>query len=239
MHRAYHCWESPALGRPMELLIFGHAGAPVIVFPTSRGRFFEYEDRGMVATLGYQIEQGWIQLCCVDSVDAESWYCGWVHPRDRLRRHDQYEQYILQEVLPFIRRQNSNPYTMVHGCSFGATHAMLFGLRHPMHFNRILAFSGLMDIRSFMDGYHDQEVYFHNPVEFIGGLQPGQYADAIRRLDIIMAIGRDDELAPGNAALSEAFWHKGIWHAMRWWNGWAHDWPYWQRMIQIYINGAD
>lgn len=239
MHRAYHRWESPALGRPMELLVFGHAGAPVIVFPTSQGRFFEYEDRGMVGALAHHLEQGWIQLICVDSVDAESWYCEWAHPRDRLYRHDQYERYVLDEVLPFIRAQNSNPFTMVHGCSFGASHAMLFGLRHPSRFNRVLAFSGYYDMRRFLSGYHDEEVYYHNPVEFVDGLQSGQLMDEIRRLDIVMAIGNDDAAAWTNRGLSDALWRKGIWHAMRWWDGWAHDWPYWAKMANLYIGGSD
>ena len=239
MHRAYHRWESPSLNRPMELLVFGQAGAPVLVFPTSQGRFFEYEDRGMVGALAHHLEQGWIQLICLDSVDAESWYCGWAHPRGRLWRHDQYERYVLDEVLPFVRSQNSNPFTMVHGCSFGACHAMLFGLRHPAAFNRVLAFAGHYDMRRFIEGYHDEEVYYHNPIEFISGLQEGQLLQDIRRLDIIMAIGRDDAAAWTNRQLSDAFWSKGIWHAMRWWDGWAHDWPYWSKMIQLYINGAN
>ena len=48
MKREYHKWSSPALGRDMEMLVFGHAGMPVMVFPSSCGRFFEFEDRGMV-----------------------------------------------------------------------------------------------------------------------------------------------------------------------------------------------
>ena len=70
MHRAYHRWDSPALNRPMELLVFGHAGAPVIVFPTSQGRFFEYEDRGMVGALTQHIEQVWVQLIGLAAVGA-------------------------------------------------------------------------------------------------------------------------------------------------------------------------
>ena len=58
----------------MELLVFGHAGMPVLVFPTSGGRFFEFEDRGMVAALAGRIDAGELQLFCVDSVDRESWY---------------------------------------------------------------------------------------------------------------------------------------------------------------------
>ncbi|GAC1559555.1 MAG: alpha/beta hydrolase-fold protein [Herpetosiphon sp.] len=237
MHRAYHRWDSPSLSRPMELLVFGHAGAPVIVFPTSQGRFYEYEDQGMVGALAHQLDQGWIQLICLDSVDAESWYCRWAHPRGRLYRHDQYEQYIINEVLPFIRSQNSNQYTMLHGCSFGATHAMLLALRHPALFNRVLAFAGYYDLRRFLGDYHDEEVYYHNPVEFVQGLQGGQLLDQIKHLDIIMAIGKDDGGAHTNSALSDALWSKGIWHSMQWWDGWAHDWPYWQKMMQLYVGG--
>src|SRR5437867_4344819 len=82
-----------------------------------------------------------------------------------------------------------NPFTMVHGCSFGAIHAMLFGLRHPTHFNRVLAFSGYYDVHRFLEGYHDEEVHYHNPLDIVRGLQEGQLAEEIRRLDIIMAIG--------------------------------------------------
>ncbi|MBK9712804.1 MAG: esterase family protein [Kouleothrix sp.] len=239
MHRAYHRWDSPALNRPMELLVFGHAGAPVIVFPTSQGRFFEYEDRGMVGALSHHIEQGWVQLICVDSVDAESWYCGWAHPRGRLARHDQYERYILDEVLPFVRSQNGNPFIMTHGCSFGAIHAMLFGLRHPGYFRRVLAFAGYYETTRFLDGYYDEEVHYHHPINMIQSLQEGQLADDLRRLEIIMAIGREDSAAWTNQALSDALWSKNIWHAMRWWDGWSHDWPYWHKMIQLYIGGHD
>jgi esterase/lipase superfamily enzyme len=239
MHRAYHRWNSPSLGRPMELLVFGHAGAPIIVFPTSRGRFFEYEDRGMVGALWNQIEQGWVQLYCVDSVDEESWYCDWAHPSGRIQRHDQYERYVIDEVIPFIKERNDNPFLIAHGCSFGASHAMLFGLRHPTLFRRVLAFSGYYDMSHFTGDYQSEDLYYHNPIQFIAGLQEGQLAQDLRRLDIIMAIGRDDDAAWTNTHLSDSLWSKGIWHAMRWWDGWAHDWPYWQQMIRLYISGPN
>jgi len=58
----------------MELLMFGHAGPPVAVFPTSMGAFFEYEDRGMITALGDKLEHGQLRLFCLSSVDSESWY---------------------------------------------------------------------------------------------------------------------------------------------------------------------
>src|SRR5688500_14530413 len=93
MNREYHHWVSPILGRTMETLIFGHAGSPVLVFPTTMGRFYQYEDFGMVGVLEPKIEAGHVQLFCPDSVDAESWYNKAVPPRQRVARHLDYERY--------------------------------------------------------------------------------------------------------------------------------------------------
>src|SRR5919198_4303250 len=103
MHREHQRWYSPSLGRDMELLIFGHGGARVVVFPTSMGRFFEWEDRGMIAALGQHLENGWLQLYCVDSVDGESWYAYHLHPGARAWRQEQYDRYLVSEVLPLSR----------------------------------------------------------------------------------------------------------------------------------------
>src|SRR5713226_1389225 len=115
MNREYHRWFSPSLERDMELLVFGHAGARVLVFPTSMGRFFQWEDTGMVAELGDHLEKGWLQLCCVDSVDGESWYAKNRHPAERARRHMQYDSYILNEVLPFTKQLNADPFLITTG----------------------------------------------------------------------------------------------------------------------------
>ena len=58
-------------------------------------------------------------------------------------------------------------------------------------------------------------------------------------VEIIMAIGREDSAAATNQQLSDALWNKNIWHALRWWDGWAHDWPWWRDMIRLYIGGHD
>ncbi len=109
MVREYCKGYSRRLGREMELLIFGHAGLPVLVFPTSGGRFFDFEDRGMVAACAGKIDAGQLQLICVDSVDAESWYNRTHAPRWRIARHLRYEEYLLHELLPLIRQRNPDP----------------------------------------------------------------------------------------------------------------------------------
>ena len=222
----------------MDLLVFGHAGARVLVFPTSMGRFFEWEDRGMTQVLAHALEQGWFQLYCVDSVDDDSWYAKWKRPRDRAWRHVQYDAYLRDEVVPLTQR-NGHPYLITVGASFGAYHAMNFALRYPDRVNRVVGLSGLYDIREMTDGYSDDLVYQHNPADFILGEHEPWRLDALRRLDIVMAIGRDDPMRGNNEWFSGRLWSKQIWHALRIWDGWAHDWDYWKQMLPKYLGGHD
>lgn len=223
----------------MDLLVHGHAGARLIVFPTSKGWMSEWEDRHMMVALKDHIVNGWLQVFSVSSIDAESWYAYHKWPGDRAWRHEQYNQYLLHEVLPFTRWKNPNPFLIVAGASFGAFHALSFGLRFPEQVGRVIAMSGLCDIRRFLDGYHDQNVYSNNPAEFIVHEHDPRRLAALRRQDIILAVGRDDGLRGQNEALSAALWAKGIGNALRLWDGWSHDWPYWQKMMRLYVGGHD
>lgn len=223
----------------MELLVFGHAGARVLVFPTSMGRFFEWEDRGMIDALGSHLRRGWIQLFCVDSVDAESWYARQAHPHDRAARHQQYQDYIVRELAPFMVQRNPTPFTIATGASFGAYHAFDLTWRRPDLIDRVVALAGLYDIKRLTDGYSDALVHAHDPSHaLIHENDPGRLA-ALRRTDIILAIGHDDPNRADNEHLSRVLWSRGIWHALRVWDGWCHDWPWWRDMIVRYIGGHD
>lgn len=239
MNREYHRWYSPSLNRDMELLVFGHAGARILVFPTSKGKYYEWEDRGMMNALSAHLENGWLQITCVDSVDAESWYNYSLHPGARAYRHQQYDDYIYHEVLPLMANKNQNPFLMTAGASFGAFHAMSFGLKHPDKVDRIIALSGLFDIRRFTGGFSDGTVYAQNPTEFIANDHDPYRLDQLRHIDIIMATGRDDQLIQSARSFSGLLWSKGIGNALREWDGWSHDWPYWQHMMQAYVDGHD
>jgi esterase/lipase superfamily enzyme len=239
MKREFVRWYSPSLNRDMEMLVFGHAGARVLTFPTSRGKFYEWEDRGMMGYLAEHLERGWLQLFCVDSVDGESWYNWGAHPGYRAHRHAQYDGYLHNEVLPFTRAINGDPFMITLGASFGAYHAMNFGLKHPESVGRILALSGLYDIRRFSGGYMDDNVYYNNPAQFIPNEHDHWRLEQIRNIDIIMASGRDDVLIGQAREMSGILWGKGIGNALREWDGWSHDWPYWGQMILKYISGHD
>ena len=242
MNREYHQWHSHRLHRDMELLVFGHAGAKVLVFPTRCGRFYEYEEMGLVEALRYKIDQGFLQLYCVDSIDEESFYCCWNHPADRVHRHMQYESYLLHEVLPLMWAKNAHPCVIAHGCSFGAFHALNLAFRHPQAFHKVAALSGRYDLtlsvenfRNLLDGHYDEYVYFNNPSHFVPNLSDSYVLDQLRRLDIVLAVGDQDPFLDNNRQISELLWRKEVWHALHVWQGRAHSPRYWRQMVKLYV----
>ncbi len=238
MKREYHRWFSPTLGRDMELLLFGHDGLPAVVFPTSQARFYEFEDRGMVDAVRDKLEGGRLQLFCVDSVDAESWYNRGVGPDWRIARQVQFENYVLREVLPFIRSQNQRPHLASLGCSFGGYHAVNIALRHPHLFTGCLSMSGAFDMRGlgFLNGFANDNTYFNLPFEYLPNLSDWGTLDRMRHNTYVLATGVHDQCWNDNERLAAVMRSKGIPVRLDVWGDNArHDWPWWQRMAQVYL----
>ncbi|TDN39102.1 esterase [Hymenobacter sp. UV11] len=242
MCRHYYEWVSPALGRRMELLVFGEAGARVLLFPTRKAHFYDYEGWGVVEALRPKIEAGHLQLYCLDSLDADSLYCPHKSPAERIRRHQQYEQYVLAEVLPLTRQLNPNMCLVAAGCSMGAYHAVNLAFRHPQLFGKVLAMSGRYDLTQAMgcfpdlfEGYVDEEVYLHTPNRFLPCLTDEFYLAHLRRLDITLVIGEQDAFLDNNLVLSQQLHQKGINHQLHMWGGEAHRPTDWQRMVDLYL----
>ena len=236
MHRTHHKWYAHSLQRDMDLLIFGHAGPPMIVFPSSMGAFFEYEDRGMIDSLAGKLEHGALQLFCVSSVDGESWYNRHTHPRNRVRRHLQYEDFILGDVVPLIHHVNRHPTIGVTGCSFGAYHALIFALRQPYSFTCCVTMGGAFDIGQFLNGYFDEDCYFLNPVAFLPNLSDAYYLDQFRRNKWVLVTGEHDICRAANESFSSLLHHKGIPHSLHvWGNGSKHEWSDWRPMAAAYL----
>jgi esterase/lipase superfamily enzyme len=238
VNREYHRWYSPSLRRDMEMLVFGHGGSPVIVFPTSMGRFFEFEDRSMVGELSGQIDAGQIQLYCVDSVDQESWYNRGVHPGARIARHLEFERYILDEVWPLMRSrlpEHADQRMIATGCSLGAFHAAMLAFRHPGAVSRLIALSGKYENSTFLHGYSDDQAYLTNPLAFLPGLTDPAYLDPMRAMDIVIVTGSADPHVEEAMQLSRVLWDKGVPNTLDVWDGWMHDWPYWKAMIRKFL----
>ncbi|MFI5137587.1 MAG: esterase family protein [Sphingobacteriales bacterium] len=242
MNREYHKWYSPVLQRDMELLVFGHNGRAVLFFPTRMARFYDYENWHVLNSLHSQIYNGEIQLFCVDSIDNESFYNRHVYPEVRMARHVQYEEYILNEVLPLMRIKNNSGYFEAAGCSMGAYHAINIALKHPCIFKKAVGMSGrydltqqIADFRDLFDGYHNEEIYFNMPRQYVANLNDGDQLNTIRKLEIILAIGETDPFWQSNHDFSELLWGKGIANRFYTWGNYAHRPRHWRQMVQLYL----
>ena len=231
MRRDYVRWYSPSLDRDMELLAYGERGFPVLVFATSHGRFFEYEERGMIHVLAPKIERGELQVFCVDSVDQSSWYNGWVHPADRLHRQNAFDAYLTLELAPFVQSRTSWPRMGTTGCSLGGYHAMNFALRHPDLVTYVVSMSGAFDVpKRFLRDYYDGNSYLHSPLDYLPNLSDNWFLDRFRTNYYVLATGTGDPLLDQSLKLAGEFRGKHIPHTLDIWDGFGHDWPWWQQM---------
>src|SRR3954454_24050692 len=87
-----------------SVIAYGHYGRPVLVFPSEAGRAWDFENNGMLAAVEDLIEGGRAKLYCVDSLDAYSWSDSTIPVEERAVRHGLYTQWLVQEAIPWIRR---------------------------------------------------------------------------------------------------------------------------------------
>lgn len=240
MNVEYHKWWSDHLNQDMEIKIYGHSGKPVLVFPTQGGRFYEYEDFGMVDACHEYVEMGKIQLFTVDSIDNQSWANWSVPPADRARRHEDYDRYILREVIPFIHHHNSwKGKILTTGCSMGAYHAPNFFFRHPDIFDGTIALSGILRLNLFIGDYMDDNVYYNAPLTYLSHLTDDTILSMYRQSVIVICSGQGAWEGP---MLQDACDLRAILEAKKvpcWVDIWGydvnHDWPWWRRMMPYFL----
>ncbi|MDO5689886.1 MAG: alpha/beta hydrolase-fold protein [Tissierellia bacterium] len=241
MNIEQHSYYSHALGRDMTFKRYGHFGKPIIVFPSSGGSYYEYEDFGMIDAIRWYIDNGIVQVFTPDSVDNEAFLCNWKSAHDRAWMANQYDQYIVHELVGFIRHyiQYDGPFIST-GCSMGAYHSLNFHLRHPDLFDTSISLSGVYDARFFVGDYDDPLVYENSPVDYIWNQNDPWFIDHYRNGNFIICtgLGRWEEITIRDTKkMDEAFRFKQI---PAWIDYWGydvdHDWPWWRQQMPYFLN---
>ena len=242
MNREYHKWHSPNLGQEMELLVFGHAGRPYLVFPTSSGRFFDFESNGMVGAAKRFLKEGKIRLYCVDSIDQQSWDNHAKSPEDKARRHNDYDRYVVDEVVPFIHQHSGmRERIMCTGVSMGASHSVLFFLKHPDLFQGVIALSGVYNFRRFLDNYQGDspDVYYNSPLDFLPNLTDTAVLEQYRKSAIIVCVGQgawEEPMIEDTSRLDAILASKDISRMIDYWgHDVNHDWPWWRKQLPYFL----
>ncbi|MHC4958120.1 MAG: alpha/beta fold hydrolase [Planctomycetota bacterium] len=235
MERHDDSFQSRVLGRETKYLWFGHAGRALVMFPTSTGKYNENEDFGLIDALAGPINEGRLQVCCIESVNNETWANDDAPRQDVIRGHDNYDRFLSEEMFPMVAHRSGRDDVIVYGASLGGYHAANFAARHPEQVSRCIALSGLFDNRSMLDGYFDDLCYYHNPACSIPNMDE-DWVNRLRSIEWVVATGENDSLVEQTRNFSRILRDKGIEvHSEIWPGVFGHDWPYWKQHLPRFV----
>jgi esterase/lipase superfamily enzyme len=243
MQKRYEKIYSPAIGREIEILAFGHYGEPVIAFPSGGGRYFDFESNGMIGAISHLIEAGKVKVYCPDGIDHESWLNHDSDPHWRAVRHNAYQDFIVNNLVPAIREDCKSPNVSIGltGCSLGAYHAANFALKFPGTFHYALCMSGRYDIEPVAGG-GDIEVYFNNPIAYVEHMGEDTLRGLRGRTHIALVCGQgawEDRCIEETNRLADLLGWKGISHERDLWGfDVEHHWYRWRKQIAFHFEKA-
>src|ERR1043166_6283078 len=187
MERRTTSWFSPNLQMEMPLVAYGHSGQTLLMLPTAAADYLEYERFYLVDSIKPLIEAGKIRAYPINSVNKWSLLNKQMPAKMKAELLTRYDRYITEEVLSLIRNENEEAVArpMTTGASLGAYLAANEYFKHPDLFRGTIPMSGSYDIRSFLDGYYDDNVYFNNPVDYLSNLNDEHYLPILRQADSI------------------------------------------------------
>lgn len=227
----YTHYYSHILDKSINIEITGHFGYPIIMFPTSQGSFTQNKDFHLNDSVRWFLDQGKIKLYNIQTLDNENLYDKNISPYERIRRYENWVQFIIQELIPQIQKIHKTKRVAIAGASFGGYHAANLAFRFPDTFSHLICLSGAFNIRSFMDGYTDDLVYFNSPDEFVLNDEAWKY----KHMNIILSTSDQDICLKPTQNMANILTHKGINHEYderKWIN---HDWPLWRMVFPMFI----
>ena len=247
MHIRYYKEYSPALQRDMEFKVYGHAGLPFIVFPCQDGKFFDFENQGMIDTVADKIEAGRLQLFCVGCVDAETWSAKDGDHHGRIMSQELWVKNLCGEFLPRLHQSHAatDPVSyegrvMLTGASMGGYHSLNLYLRYPELFGGCLSLSGLFHASYFFGQYNDINIYYNSPTDFMGNMPYDHpLVEKYRSGRIILCCGQgawEDDAKADARTLKYEFERLDV---PAWIDLWGedvnHDWPWWRIQFPYFI----
>lgn len=223
----------------MPIVTYGDYGFALLLVPTAAADYLEYERFQLMETLAPYINGGKVKVFSVNSINTESWLNKQMLGEHKAIRQNQFNEYIYNEVIPFIRNSTSWETPIITcGASFGALHSMNLFLKRPDLINGVIAMSGVYNLMEYTDGFYDDQVYFNSPMHYIPNLTDHNVLEQIRRSNHIHILtGSGDYEAPDAAKeFAGVLYNKGINYELDVWNhDWKHDWPTWRAMLPAYL----
>lgn len=240
MQREIYNWWSSNLGKEMEIAVYGDWGFALLMFPTAAADYLEYERFQLIDAISPHIDGGHCKVFSINSINNESWLNDWMTPRDKALRHQQYNHYVVEEVVPFIYKSCEGEVPIITtGASLGALHAANNFFRRPDVFDGTIAMSGSYDLKTYTNGYYDDNCYFNSPVDYLPNWNDITILNRLRSKNHIYIVsGQGDYESPdASRQLSDILHAKGIPHMLDLWGfDMTHDWPTWRQMLPHFLS---
>lgn len=240
MKRELTSWYSPALNKEMPIASYGHFGFAILLIPTAAADYLEYERFQLIDAIAPFINSGKCRVFSIDSMNKESWMNNQMLPEHKAKRHNQFNNYVFNEVVPFIRSSTSDE-TMIYTCgaSFGALHAMNLFMKRPDIINGAISMSGVYDLTEYTKGFWDDQVFYNSPVHYMPSLNDNWYLDKIKASHHIHIYSGSGNFEDPEASKKFAgiLYTKGIWYDLDVWGpDIHHDWPTWRSMLPYILD---
>jgi esterase/lipase superfamily enzyme len=239
MERVLDGWHSPSLNKYMEIVRYGHYGFGLLLLPTAAADYLEYERFQLIDAIAPMIDSGKCKVFSINSINSESWMNKNMHPPHKGIRHNQFNQYVYNEVLPYIRTHTSQDTPiLIAGASLGALHSANLYFKRPDLIQGVIAMSGNYDLQTYTDGHYDEQVYFNSPMSYLANLHDDYYLPILRsskHIHILTGSG-NFETPEASRRFSNLLHAKQIPHELDVWGyDMPHDWPTWRAMLPHYL----
>lgn len=239
MQRQLSSWYSPRLQKEMPIAMYGHYGFALLLVPTAAADYLEYERFQLIDSIRGFIEGGKLKVFSINSINNESWLNNDMDPRHKSIRHQQFNSYVFDEVIPFVRTHTSDETPIIIcGASFGALHSMNLFLKRPDLLQGVLALSGVYDLTEYTKGYFDDDVYFNSPQHYMPNLSDHSVLEQIRKSNHIHIFSGSGpyEDPDGSRRFASVLYNKGITYELDIWGAeWKHDWDTWRHVLPHYL----
>jgi esterase/lipase superfamily enzyme len=239
MERWTTSWFSHRLQKEMPIAAYGNYGFALLLVPTAAADYLEYERFQLIDALSHFIDSGKVKVFSINSINNESWMNDHVDPGTKIFRHKQFNDYVYEEVIPFIKTHTSSETPIIIcGASFGALHSMNLFLKRPDLLNGVIAMSGVYDLTEYSKGHYDEDVYFNSPQHYMPNLNDHYILEQIRKshhIHIFSGSGAYEDPA-ASGCFAKILYDKGINYELDVWGSeWPHDWNTWRYVLPHYL----
>ena len=240
MKRLLDKWYSPRLRKNMEIVTYGDYGLPLLMFPSAAADYLEYERFYLIASIKKEIEAGKVKVFSINSINSESWLNSNIKPKAKAIRHQEYNGYITEEVVPYIFNSCKGVVPIItSGVSLGAFHAVNSLFRRPDLFSGTIAMSGTYNLKWYADGYWDENCFYNSPVHYLPGMNDDYWLPKLQsRKNIYFMTGQGPYEHPQSSIeMGKLLGSKGIPNYVDvWGKEYSHDWPTWREMLPSALN---